>query len=96
MTPNFEFKLYKKFLGKDENFICSVNKGDIINIRSEYTEIKTDFKKDIYSLPMVFYGIDHKIFRDDDDESFTHLATLTFLFKEESFPNVLEFDPLDN
>ena len=35
---NFEFRPEPKYLNKEENFICSVNQGDIINIRSEYTE----------------------------------------------------------
>ena len=36
----FKFIIAGKFRNKEENFICSVNRGDIINIRSEYTEDK--------------------------------------------------------
>ena len=36
----FQFKPKSKYLQKDENFLCSVNEGDIINIRSEFTEKK--------------------------------------------------------
>ena len=36
----FQFKPKPKYLRKDENFLCSVNEGDIINIRSEFTEEK--------------------------------------------------------
>ena len=34
----FEFRPLQKYLNKEENFICSVNRGDIINIKSEYSE----------------------------------------------------------
>ena len=32
----FKFIIAEKFKNKEENFICSVNQGDIINIKSEY------------------------------------------------------------
>ena len=34
----FEFRPNPKYLNVDKNFICPVKRGDIINIRSEYTE----------------------------------------------------------
>ena len=37
-NPNIEFRPNPKYLNKDENFICSVKQGEIINIKSEYTE----------------------------------------------------------
>ena len=89
----FKFKPKLKFLRKDKNFLCSVNEGDIINIRSEFTEEKGEFDKwnlPIYLKDVYKYYLDIKV----GSESFTHLATLTFLFKEMSFPNVLELDPL--
>ena len=85
-TPVFEFRPLEKYLNKEENFICSVNQGDIINIRSEHNdkikpnvENKITFSKE-YPTGTVFL----------------HLATLTFLFKEMSFPNILDLDPLDD
>ena len=91
----FKFKPKLKFLRKDKKFLCSVNEGDIINIRSEFTEEKGEFDKwnlPIYLKDVYKYYLDIKV----GSESFTHLATLTFLFKEMSFPNVLELDPLDD
>ena len=91
----FQFKPKPKYLRKDENFLCSVNEGDIINIRSEFTEEKGEFDK--WALPIPFKDI-YKHYLDirTGDESFVHLATLTFLFKEMSFPNILELEPVDN
>ena len=40
LDVKFQFKPKPKYLKKDENFLCSVNEGDIINIRSEFTEKK--------------------------------------------------------
>ena len=48
-TPVFEFRPREKYLNKEENFICSVNQGEIINIRSDYTEIFT--KQDVLFNP---------------------------------------------
>ena len=91
----FQFKPESEYLRKDENFLCSVNEGDIIDIRSEFTEEKGEFDK--WALPIPFKDI-YKHYLDIriGDESFLHLATLTFLFKEMSFPNILELEPLDN
>ena len=89
----FQFKPKPKYLRKDENFLCSVNEGDIINIRSEFTEEKGELDK--WALPIPLKD-NYKYYLDirAGSESFTHLATLTFMFKEISFPNVLELEPL--
>ena len=89
----FQFKPKPKYLRKDENFLCSVNEGDIINIRSEFTEEKGELDK--WALPIPLKD-NYKYYLDirAGNESFTHLATLTFMFKEISFPNVLELEPL--
>ena len=96
--PVFEFRPLQKYLNKEENFICSVNQGDIINIRSEYTENTThpgDANKDE---EFGFYINFTAEFTKTPVLQFIpslHLATLTFLFKEMSFPNILELDPID-
>ena len=97
---NFQFKSKKKNLDKTENFICSVNKGDIVNIRSEFTEENSVFNEDGDYIREIFpFALNKDYYKVENrgnilDDSFTHLATLTFLFKEMSFPNVLELDPL--
>ena len=89
----FQFKPKSKYLQKDENFLCSVNEGDIINIRSEFTEEKGELDK--WALPITLKdNYKHYLGIRVGSESFTHLATLTFMFKEISFPNVLELEPL--
>ena len=89
----FQFKVNPKYLQKDENFLCSVNEGDIINIRSEFTEEKGELDK--WALPISLKdNYKHYLGIRIGSESFTHLATLTFMFKEISFPNVLELEPL--
>ena len=45
----FKFIIAEKFRNKEENFICSVNRGDIINIRSEYNEDKVDLISDTHA-----------------------------------------------
>ena len=90
----FKFIIAEKFRNKEENFICSVNRGDIINIRSEYTEDKVDYLSDTHaSFLMYNYGIPRgePLNLDLNDYSL-HIATLTFLFKEMSFPDVLDDD----
>ena len=89
----FQFKPRPKYLQKNENFLCSVNEGDIINIRSEFTEEKGELDK--WALPITLKdNYKHYLGIRVGSESFTHLATLTFMFKEISFPNVLELEPL--
>ena len=93
----FKFIIAERFRNKEENFICSVNRGDIINIRSEYEESKPDVFSDTHaSLLFVNYFYTTGKLADFDilaEEAFSlHTATLTFLFKEMSFPNVLNDD----
>ena len=94
-TMEFKFIIVEKFRNKEENFICSVNQGDIINIRSEYDEGKVDINSDTHaSFPIFNY---RKLRREEKliierYKRSLHTATLTFLFKEMSFPNVLNDD----
>ena len=89
----FKFKIAEKFKNKEENFICSVNRGDIINIRSEYKEEKIEIhdKPNYVTIPIYNYNTPgkKKVLFDVFTNSL-HTTTLTFLFKEMSFPNVLE------
>ena len=91
-TMEFKFKIAEKFKNKEENFICSVNRGDIINIRSEYKEDKVETLGKVFtSFPIFNYNKPDKdkvLF--DDYKNSLHTATLTFLFKEMSFPYVLD------
>ena len=91
-TPKFKFKIEEKFRNKEENFICSVNRGDIINIRSEYVENKFELRQDpLTAHPLFFYKKPEGEAKKYNEENYSlHTATLTFLFKENSFPNVLE------
>ena len=88
--PEFKFIINQKFRNKEENFICSVNRGDIINIRSDYKEDEVNLISPSYvTLPIEFYKKQKgelKTFRREDFS--LHTATLTFLFKENSFPLV--------
>ena len=92
----FKFILAEKFRNKEENFICSVNRGDIINIRSEYEESKTDHFSDThFSFLFTNYyitGENPEVNILEEEIHSLHTATLTFLFKEMSFPNVLDDD----
>ena len=91
----FKFIIAEKFRNKEENFICSVNRGDIINIRSEYGEgVVTVFSDTSFSF-LIINHIDPTRERGTNKEEnyySLHTATLTFLFKEMSFPNVLGDD----
>ena len=90
----FKFIIAEKFRNKEENFICSVNRGDIINIRSEYTEDKVDYFSDTHTTFTLFNydNLKGRPLNFDLNEYSLHTATLTFLFKEMSFPNVLNDD----
>ena len=90
---DFKFIIAEKFKNKEENFICSVNRGDIINIRSDYKEEKHELygNKPYTSILMNNYGYRER-FKLNMFPTSLHLATLTFLFKEMSFPNVLGND----
>ena len=85
----FKFVIAEKFRNKDENFICSVNRGDIINIKSEYTENNIETFSENHTSLLVNNYIERKFYLSPLASSL-HLATLTFLFKEMSFPNVLD------
>ena len=89
----FKFIIAEKFRNKEENFICSVNRGDIINIKSEYEESSSivHYSDTLTTFPLFnYYNLKGRpfFFRN----YFLHTATLTFLFKEMSFPNVLNDD----
>ena len=88
-TIEFKFIIAEKFRNKEENFICSVNRGDIINIKSEYEESQIDLLSDSH----VSFPISNYEGSTWEENSFSlHTATLTFIFKEMSFPNVLGDD----
>ena len=89
---DFKFIIAEKFRNKEENFICSVNRGDIINIRSEYMEDKVDIASETHTSLLVNNYNNRKKFEFSTFPTSLHLATLTFLFKEMSFPNVLNDD----
>ena len=93
----FKFIIAEKFKNKEENFICSVNRGDIINIRSEYEEGEADYsakKHFSYLLPNYYdtKGEPPEPYVAEGEIHSLHTATLTFLFKEMSLPNVLNDD----
>ena len=91
----FKFIIAEKFRNKEENFICSVNRGDIINIRSDYEEsVVTVFSDISFSLKINNHIDPTSDPRSNKEEDYysLHTATLTFLFKEMSFPNVLNDD----
>ena len=91
----FKFIIAEKFRNKEENFICSVNRGDIINIRSEYGEsVVTVFSDNSFSLMISNHFNPTNDPRSNKEEDYysLHTTTLTFLFKEMSFPNVLNND----
>ena len=89
-TNTFKFLINEKFKNKEENFICSVNRGDIINIRSEFGESKLDDETRPHTA-VLMRSNNNPIKKINIKEGFSlHLATLTFLFKEMSFPNVLD------
>ena len=91
---DFKFIMAEKFRNKEENFICSVNRGDIINIRSEYGESDVTGFSDMSFSFLFINHITPTIEKRTKEEDFysLHTATLTFLFKEMSFPNVLNND----
>ena len=95
-APFIEFRPNPKYLNEDKNFICSVKKGDIINIKCEYTETiisgddgYVDDKGYLIAFPYKFVDLEN-----GNNKFFLHLATLTFLFKEMSFPDISDLDPL--
>ena len=96
ISPFIEFRPNPNYLIKDKNFICSVKQGEIINIKSEYTETiipgdesYINDKGYLIAFPYTFTKISNS-----KNNFFLHLATLTFLFKEMSFPDIADLDPL--
>ena len=95
-SPFIEFRPNPNYLIKDKNFICSVKQGEIINIKSEYTETiipgdesYINDKGYLIAFPYTFTKISNS-----KNNFFLHLATLTFLFKEMSFPDISDLDLL--
>ena len=96
-APQIEFRPNPKYLNKEENFICSVKQGDIINIMCEYTETiipgdesYINEKGELIAFPYDFHR------EKSNNKYYLHLATLTFLFKEMSFPDIAILDPLED
>ena len=94
----FEFRPNPKYLNVDKNFICPVKRGDIINIRSEYTESIIPDGESFISEGEYIRAIYSELIQRDITKRKTnkslHLATLTFSFKEMSFPDISNLDPL--
>ena len=93
----YEFRINPECLTKEKNFICEVRQGDIINIKSEYTEtIIPDDEPFIndkgYIIAYPYHFVSEAKYTNKN--YFLHLATLTFLFKERSFPDISGLDPL--
>ena len=96
-SASFEFRPNPHYLNADKNFIFPVERGDIINIKSEYTETVissgetfTNEKGYYKAFPYNFMQFE----KDTVNKYYLHLATLTFLFKEMSFPDISNLDPL--
>ena len=96
-SANFEFRPNPDYLNENKNFIYPVRQGQIINIKSEYTETiissgETFINEKGYykAFPYNF----NELKEDTVNKYYLHLATLTFLFKEMSFPDIANLDPL--
>ena len=96
--PFFEFRPNIKDLNYDKNFICTVKKGDIINIKSEYTETvitdNTIFDANVNIKAYPYHFFNYPNFNDELNTYFLHLATLTFMFKETSFSDISDLAAL--
>ena len=94
----FEFRPNPKYLNVDKNFICPVKRGDIINIRSEYTETIIPDDESFISegeyIRAIYYNLIIERNKINKTNKNLHLATLTFSFKEMSFPDISNLDPL--
>ena len=95
----FEFRPNPKYLNVDKNFICPVKRGDIINIRSEYTESIIPDGESFISEGEYIRAIYCELIKWEKliirkTNKSLHLATLTFSFKEMSFPDISNLDPL--
>ena len=96
-SHSFEFRPNPNYLNEDKNCIYPVKQGQIINIKSEYTETiissgETFINEKGYykAFPYNF----NELKEDTVNKYYLHLATLTFLFKEMSFPDIANLDPL--
>ena len=96
-APYIEFRPNPKYLNKEENFICSVKQGDIINIMCEYTETiipgdesYINEKGELIAFPFDFHR------EKSNNKYYLHLATLTFLFKEMNFPDITILNLLED
>ena len=96
-SPYIEFRPNPKYLNKEENFICSVKQGDIINIMCEYTETIIPENESYINKrgELIAFPYDFQLEK-SDNKYYLHLATLTFLFKEMSFPDIAILDPLED
>ena len=92
----FNFIIADKFRNKEENFICSVNRGDIINIRSEYEESEVDhFQTRIFLFCLQITITQKEIYQEEvlkEKKLFVTYCNVNISFKEMSFPNCLGND----
>ena len=96
-THSFEFRPNPNYLNVDKNFIYPVERGDIINIKSEYTETIISSGETFINEKGYYKAFPYNFMefgKDTVNKYYLHLATLTFLFKEMSFPDIADLDPL--
>ena len=97
MEQSFEFRPNPNYLNVDKNFIFPVKQGDIINIKSEYTETVISSGETFINEKGYYKAFPYNFMefgKDTVNKYYLHLATLTFLFKEMSFPDISYLDPL--
>ena len=97
MGQSFEFRPNPNYLNVDKNFIFPVKQGDIINIKSEYTETVISSGETFINEKGYYKAFPYNFMefgKDTVNKYYLHLATLTFLFKEMSFPDISYLDPL--
>ena len=96
-SHSFEFRPNPNYLNEDKNFIYPVEQGDIINIKSEYTETIISSGETFINEKGYYKAFPYNFMelgKDTVNKYYLHLATLTFLFKEMSFPDIANLDPL--
>ena len=96
-SHSFEFRPSPDYLNVDKNFIFPVRRGDIINIKSEYTETVISSGETFINEKGYYKAFPYNFMelgKDTVNKYYLHLATLTFLFKEMSFPDISYLDPL--
>ena len=94
---SFDFRPKPDYLNVDKNFIFPVRQGDIINIKSEYTETVISSGETFINEKGYYKAFPYNFMelgKDTVNKYYLHLATLTFLFKEMSFPDISYLDPL--